>query len=55
MSKDIWFKDLPEFTQNNILDKYGASCAEELGLDKQPYMTVTEDGEGNIMAMGITA
>ena len=54
MSKDIWFKDLPEFTQIKILDQYGAESAEEVGLDKKPYATIISDG-AEVMAMGITA
>lgn len=53
MSRDIYFKDLPEFTQNKILDEYGAQTPEELGLDKEPYATVITDDYG-VAAMGLT-
>jgi len=50
MSRDIYFKDLPELTQQRILDEYGASCPEELGLDTNPYATIllNEDGVGGL-------
>ena len=53
MSRDIYFKDLPEFTQNKILDEYGVQTPEELGLDKEPYATVIIDDCG-VAAMGLT-
>lgn len=46
MSKEIYFKDLPELTQQRILDQFGAISAEELGLDKIPYATIQMDCDG---------
>ena len=53
MSRDIYFKDLPEFTQNKIQDEYGSQTPEELGLDKETYATVIIDDYG-VAAMGLT-
>jgi len=52
MSKDIYFKDLPELTQACILDQYGVDTPAELGLDKEPYMTIHSD-EFGLAAIGI--
>lgn len=46
MSRDIYFKDLPELTQTRILDSYGVSSPAELGLDTQPYATAIMDADG---------
>ena len=46
MSRDIYFKDLPELTQQRILDSYGAENAAELGLEDKPYATILLDDDG---------
>ena len=52
MSRQIYFKDLPDFMQQRILDSFGADCAADLGLDKNPYATIYEDSEG-VGAIGV--
>ena len=52
MRKQIYFKELPKFVQNKILDAYGANSAEEIGLDKEPYATV-EERDGCVEAIGV--
>ena len=55
MSKDIYFKDLPELTQQRILDSYGAESAAELDLENKPYATILldEDGVGGLGIAGL--
>ena len=55
MSRDIYFKDLPELTQQRILDSYGVDSAADLGLDNKPYATVLldEDGVGGFGIAGL--
>ena len=52
MRKQIYFKELPKFVQNKILDAYGANSAEEIGLDKEPY-AVVEERDGCVEAVGV--
>ena len=52
MRKQIYFKELPKFVQNKILDAYGANSAEEIGLDKEPY-AVIEERDGRVEAVGM--
>lgn len=52
MSRQIYFKDLPDFIQQRILDSFGADCAADLGLDRKPYATIYEDSEG-VGAIGV--
>lgn len=52
MRKQIYFKELPKFVQNKILDAYGANSAEEIGLDKEPYAEV-EERDGYVEAVGV--
>lgn len=49
----IYFAELPELTQQHILDQFGATSAADLGLDKVPYATISEDSEG-VAAIGLT-
>ena len=48
MKRQIYFNELTEVAQAQILDSYGASCAADLGYDKQPYAVATYDNEDNL-------
>ena len=48
MKKQIYFNELTELAQIKILDSYGASCAADLGYDKNPYAVVTYDNDNNL-------
>lgn len=52
MRKQVYFKELPKFIQNKILDAYGANTAEEIGLDKEPYAVIDEK-DGYVEAIGM--
>lgn len=48
MTKRIFFSELTALKQAQILDSYGVDSAAELGLDKEPYMTIKTDCTGDV-------
>ena len=48
MTKRIFFNQLTALKQEQILDSYGVNSAAELGLDKEPYMTIKTDITGDV-------
>lgn len=51
MKKPIYFADLTEQKQNQILDQYGATSAHDLGLDINPYAYAWFDWDGEPMGI----
>lgn len=51
MRKPIYFADLTEQKQKQILDEFGAVNAHELGLDVNPYAYALYDLDGAPMGI----
>lgn len=51
MKKPVYFADLTEQKQNQILDQYGAASAHDLGLDMNPYAYILFDWDGELMGI----
>ncbi len=51
MKKPIYFADLTEQKQKQILDAFGADCAQDLGWDKNPYAYAWYDLDGAPMGI----